>query len=272
MRRLVMCIVFAASANVSAQAPPQAAPVDPKLLATLQAWEKAMGQSQSFYSACTAVRTNNATKTSSTYKGYVMCLKPGYARTVIALQPSQGQDPATTKGVYEEYIITPTAVHEYSGDGIDRVTGKPKVQNYAFTRFAPGQRPNNVMLDFLSGTMTADAALKRFRMRIHYEDANYIYLEIFPLTELDQSDFASMTLALYQPATGYAYIPAMVRFQKNKLAQEEEDWSFEKPYLNAKNNTPEYYTPKPIAANDPAWKITNRNTQPGAMRPGLPGR
>ena len=97
-----------------------------------------MGQSKSFYSACTAVRTNSASGNSRSFKGYVMCLKPGYAKTNIALQPSQGQNPAATEGVYEEYVITPTAVHEYSGDGIDRATGKPKVQNYAVTRFAPG--------------------------------------------------------------------------------------------------------------------------------------
>ena len=114
--------------------------------------------------------------------------------------------------------------------------------------------------------MTADAALQRFDIKIFKEDANYIYLAIRPLTEDDRKDFASMTLALYQPATGYGYIPAMVRFQKGNLAQETEDWSFEKPYLNAPNNVAGLYTPRAIAANDPAWKVTDRNAQPGLPR------
>ena len=271
MRRLVMCIVFALSAKASAQAPPAAAP-NPKLLATLQAWEQAMGQSKSFFSNCTAVKTNAATKTSSTYKGYVMCLKPGFAKTHIALQPSPGQTAAATEGVYEEYIITPNAVHEYTGDGMDRVTGKPKVQNYAFTQFAPGQRPNNVMLDFLSGTMTAAAALQRFDIVILREDSNYIYLNIQPLTVDDKRDFAAMQLALFQPTTPFGYIPAMVRLQKDKLGQQMEEWMFEKPFLNAPNNVVQQYTPKAIAANDPAWKITNRNSPIGAVLPLQPRR
>ena len=275
MRRLVApIVVIASTTSALAQVPPPAAPprvaapaTDPALVAHLQGWEKAMTTSKSFYSPTVAVRTNAATGQRDVYKGSVMCLKPGYAKTRLELQPAAGQAATATQGVYEEYIITPAAVHEYTGEGVDRTTGKMKPQNYSETQFAGGQRPRNVMLDFLSGTMSADMAMKRFDIRMVKSDATYIYLTIMPKAHADKEDFQAMTMALYQPATGFGYLPAMVSFTKDALGQRIEEWSFTQPVLNHANIVPQQFVPHAIAANDPNWVVTRKIAGPGGLIP-----
>lgn len=272
MRHLLVCIVSVACCPVwtvaFAQAPAAPAPVDPALLAALRGWERVMTTSTNFYSACTAVRANGAAKTSDAYKGYVMCAKPGYAKTRVELAPAAGQPAAATAGVYEEYIITPQAVYEYTGDGVDRTTGKPKVQNAIETVFGPGQRPQNVMLDFLSGGMTADAAMKRFDIKLIKSDQNYLYLAILPRNAVDSADFAAMMMILYQPETGFGYLPARVKFTKDSLGQRSEEWSFTEPCVNHPEIVAKKFAPKDIAPGDPAWKVTRRPAGPGAAAPG----
>ena len=270
MRRLVAPIVVIASATSAlAQAPQPPAPpaADPALVAHLRGWEDAMTKSKSFYSPTVAVRTNAATGQRDVYKGSVMCLKGGYAKTRLELQPAAGQPANATQGVYEEYVITPAAVHEYTGEGLDRTTGKMKPQNYTETQFAGGQRPRNVMLDFLSGGMTADMAMKRFDIRLVKTDATYIYLTIMPKAVADKEDFQAMTMALYQPATGFGYLPAMVSFTKDALGQRVEEWSFTQPVLNHQNIVPQQFVPHAVKPNDPAWVVTRRIAGPGGMVP-----
>ena len=272
MRRLAVLIVLAACPAVApAQAPPPA-PAAPAVVAHLQAWERVMAGSKSFWSQCTVSRRNEATKISESYKGAVMCLKPGYARTMIELQPAAGQPPASVQGVFEMYIITPTAVHEYTGTGVDRTTGKLKPRTYTETRFAPGQRPQNVMLDLLSGTMTADQVLRRFDVSLVKQDANYIYLGILPKRDnkRDQEDFQSMSMVLYQPATGFGYLPATVMFTKDALGQQIDEWTFLQPKLNQPEVTVQQFAPVAIPANDPNWQVIRKVA--GAAPAGPPRR
>ena len=228
-----------------AVAPQPAVPqVDPALLQHLQNWEQVMKGAANFYAECGLTRENKLRKTKADFKGSIMCLKPGKARMRIEAIPAPGAKPDPNDFI--SYICTPQAVYEYDGSAA-RLTE---------VRFPNGASNRNLLLDFMSGSITAKAALDRFSMKILKQDQFYVYIEIKPLTAQDRADFESMILVLFLNTPGQpAYLPRQVVIRKPN-GQEEENWDFPRPAINAKGILVEYFEPeKPF----PGWKHEIQN-------------
>ncbi len=262
-RCLALGIILAATATLTAQPPagapaappPAAAPPtpDPVLVRHLVAWEEVMKTAGTFYSECTRVVRKPLARVEITSKGDIRCMRPGLARTMLATQPGAGQ-PADMNN-FELYVVTQRAVYQYEG-------AEKKATEY---RFPAGGRPQNLLLDFMSGAITAQAALERFDIKVAKEDDHYVYLEILPRTGPDQQDFQSMMLVLFRNAPGLpAYLPAQAQITK-PLGQTVEDWTFKAPRANVKGVTPVDFQPLKLP---PEWKTEVKQAPPAAGPPG----
>ena len=284
-RRVALGILLAIPAGLTAQAPPgappgggtvpvsvpavAAAPADPVLVQHLMGWQKAMAQAANFYSECTLSRKNVVRKTEANYKGSVMVMKPGMARLRLQLQPGPGEQPDGNN--FDAYICNPRGVYQYSG--ADKTLTEYK--------FPPGQPPKNLLMDFMSGSITAQAALDRFAMKVVKEDQYYVFLEVNPVTREDQQEFSTMTLVLFRDAPNLpAYLPARVVITK-ALRQETEDWSFPNPQVNVAPNPakrPPYpgIRPADFERETPGrdWQVKVETLAPAGVtggRVGVPG-
>ncbi len=218
--------------------------VDPALLQHLQNWEQVMKGAANFYAECGLTRENKLRKTKVESKGSIACLKPGMARMRIEAIPAPGEklDPKD----YVAYICTAQTVYEYVGIE-SRLTE---------VRFANGASNRNLLLDFMSGAITAKAALDRFSMKILKQDQFYVYIEIKPLSAQDRTDFESMILVLFLNTPGQpAYLPRTVVIRKPN-SQEEETWDFPRPTVNTPSVTLDWFKPVPPL---PGWKHEIQN-------------
>lgn len=244
--------------------PPAAPVVDKELLAHLMGWERTMKGAANFYTDCKLKRTNLLLGKETYYSGTIMCMKPNLARLRLDKLPVAGA-PANPND-YTAYICTGQAVYEYEGTA-KQVT-EIKLKN--------GGVGDNLLLEFMSGTLTADQALKRFAMKTLKVDQNYIFLEIRPLPgSKETADFQTMTLVLFQPNIpqmgNMAYLPRTVVIRKGN-GQEEEVWDFPLPKANLPKDQvkPEYFLPIPVASLPAGWKVQQAPQQPAGPGPVQP--
>lgn len=244
-----------------AVAPPAAAPaVTAEVWQHLQNWEAVMKTAQNFY--CTGTKSiehkAGARKGIRNYTIDIMCLMPSKSRMNITAVPAPGQKPDPND--YSAYIATENVILEY--EGLDK--------RLTETRLAPGSAKGQLLLDFLSGSITAQAAIDRFAITMRQQDANYIYLELKPKTKQDLEDFETMILVLFRDMPGQAaYLPAQVVLFTNNN-QIEETWNFKSPAINIKGVKPEYF--EPVAVDAKTWTTVVQNARPRGNNPppGMP--
>ena len=243
-----------------APAPAPVAPVDAAIVTHLQAWQKVMSEVTNFYTECTLTRRHLVLNKTSTYGGSIICMKPNLARMRIEQKPVAGQQPNPNN--YTAYICTGQAVYEYDG-AAKQVTEYP---------LANGGVGDNLLLAFMSGSLTANAIMQRFDLKLLKEDQHYVYLEIRPRLPRDKQEFESMTLVLFRPTVaGVAYLPRTVVMRKNN-GQEEENWDFPQPRVNVEGVNREHFTPVQPPKD---WKVQRAQAQaappqPRVVRPGTP--
>ena len=196
---------------------PVAAPNPAALEAHLKAWEAKSVSLVNMYTECEMVRKNLVLKKEKTYAGSIVCMKPSLARMKI--------ENKAEKADYQAYICDGASVYEYSGR--DKTVTQHKIP--------PGGKNNvgdNLLIEFMSGKMTADDVKSRFDIKLVREEEFYVHLQIGPKQERDKQEFESMLLVLFsEKAKDMAYLPAIVVMQKNN-AEELEQWTFKKPMSN----------------------------------------
>ncbi|HET6573929.1 MAG TPA: TIGR03009 domain-containing protein [Fimbriiglobus sp.] len=242
-------------------APGAAAPAPqpaPELLAHLTGWEKVMQAASSFYcNGVTKVHKNRITRKETIEVGEIMCLKPNMARMRMEAKPAPGQkaDP----NAYMAYICTGQEVYEYDGNA--KVITVYKLAN--------GGVGDNLILEFISGSLKAADVVKRFDLKLLKQDDNYVYLEIKPRLPRDQAEFESMILVLFKPNLPQfphlAYLPRTVEMRKRDQV---ETWDFPQPTVVAKGITREHFKFVPVP-KELGWK-TQHAQQPSAGAPGTP--
>ncbi|CAN5588338.1 hypothetical protein BH11PLA2_BH11PLA2_42820 [soil metagenome] len=192
-----------------------------KLPADLQghllAWEKKTQALQTMYTECEREVKNTLTQKTASYKGAIRCMKPNLAYLRI--------DNTTKKEDFAAYICDGKFVYEYSG--LDKT-----VTNHPIPPGGKGNVGDNLLLEFMSGAMTAADVAARFQLKLIKVDAHYVYIDVAPQLAKDQQEFESLILVLYSDQVkGMEYLPAKVRMSKNKN-QEVEDWTFKQPMAN----------------------------------------
>jgi len=238
--------------------PPAVAPappvVNPALWQHLVNWETVMKAATSFYSKGKVTRevkvgVRKGVKESTTD---IMCLMPSKARMNLTAIPGPGEKPNPDD--YEAYIATSNLILDYDGNN-KRLTE---------TRLPPGSTKGMLLLDFMSGAITAKAAVERFGISVLKEDANYLYLELLPKTAEDLGDFESMVLVLFRDLPGQpAYLPRQVVVRRNKN-QEEETWDFPKPAVNVPGIKDAYFDP--VAVDKKTWNHVVQNAPAAGQR------
>jgi TIGR03009 family protein len=235
--------------------PPAAPPVDPVLKAHLVGWEKVMHNAANFYTECALTRKDLLHRRELAFTGSIMCMKPNMARMRIDKKPAAGQKPDPNN--YQAYICTGQAVYEYEGIA-KTVTKYPLNKGIG----------ENLLLEFISGSLKADDVIRRFDLKLLKQDKNYVYLQIRPRQPRDKMEFEVMTLVLFQPGVPkMGYLPRTVVMRKNN-GQDEEVWDFPEPRVNLPPDQikREYFQ---FVQPGKDWKV--QQAQPQPARPGAPG-
>ena len=219
----------------AAQAPPPAAaparqpqPVTQELWNHLLAWEGVMKGATNFVSEKgTKTETHNVKRITKQFEATIWCLKPNLARMRLdRIPPANGKpDPND----FQTYICNGRSVWEYDGN-VKTVTEYP---------LGPGGGVgDNLLLEFMSGSITARQAVGRFDIEwIKRDDPTYLYLVLTPHLERDRMEFEKLTLVLVRPglagaAGKLAYLPRIAELVKpNNEATER--WDFPEPMINA---------------------------------------
>ncbi|MGL6095851.1 MAG: TIGR03009 domain-containing protein, partial [Fimbriiglobus sp.] len=238
---------------VAAGVAPAPTPVDPAIVAHLDAWQRVMKQTTNFYAEATMTKRHLILKDKVTaYTGTIMCLKPNLARMRIEQKPPAGEKPDPNS--YMAYICTGQAVFEYDG-AAKQVTEFP----------LNGGVGDNLLLAFISGALTAEGIMQRFDLKLVKEDQHYVYLEARPRLPRDKQEFETMTLVLFRATVPQlAYLPRSVVMRKSN-GQEEEHWDFPQPRVNVEGIKPEHFQP---VAPPKDWKVQRQQAQqPPAGQP-----
>ncbi len=230
-------------------AQPPAKPADPKLDEHLVAWEKKMTSVVNLRTEIALKRTDAIFKKETNFGGpssVVLCMKPNFA--VLRL------DNMADKEDYEAYICDGKSLYLYDGKG-KTITQIDIPQNQ------PGV--DHLMLDFMAG-MKAKDVKARFDINLFKTDEHYIYMDIKPLRPNDQREFAHLRLALYGPATKFAYLPAQVYMLKPN--GDSELWKFTNPQVDIPGVAPANFKFVPI----PKWEVKKAPPAPMGAAPGGP--
>jgi len=240
----------------------QAAPIDPVLWQHLVNWETVMKDATNFY--CVGTKTQEtlvgAYKGKRGYKTEIMCQMPSKARMSVTRVAEPGEKPDPDD--YAAYIATKSLILEYDGND----------KRLIETRLPPGSYKGMLLLDFLSGAITAKAATERFDIKYLGEDANHLHIELKPRTAEDLADFEKMTVILFRNMPGQpAYLPRQVVISKSK-GQVQELWDFPKPAINVSGVKESYFDPVPV--DKKTWKHLVQNAaapvEPRGKVPGGP--
>jgi TIGR03009 family protein len=239
---------------------PAAPPVDPILMQHLTNWETVMKGAKNFYAKGKYIEEDKVRKIKTESESEVMCLLPNLARMreeklPLPNTPKNPQD-------YTAYIATGNSILEY--DGLNLTLTE--------TKLAPGSSKGVLILDFLSGTMTAKEIVTRFQTKILGEDNTFLYLELTALNAEDKSDFDTLVVVLFRNIPNQpAYLPRQI-VARLKNGQIEKTWDYPTPAINVNGVLPQYFERVPV---DPkVWKLAVRNApgrQAPPRNPAIPG-
>jgi TIGR03009 family protein len=239
--------VFLASTTGLAQ------PAD-SLAQHLAAWEARQKQVTSLSAEFTLTKKNLLHRKESIFTGLIQCMKPNLAR----LQFRDKANPADEI----THLLDGKSAYEFEGSA-KRVTQHrlPTVN-----LLAPRGADDDVLLAFISGSLTASEAAKRFDLRLLKEEEWYVHIEVKPRRPKDLQEFESMTLVLFGPKTaakGLDYLPAVVVLRNNN-GQSEEQWTLdrEKIVVNSDKVTAESF--KFVAP--PGWQVFQAPATAGLPR------
>ena len=226
---------------------PAAAVPDPQLMAHLAGWEAAMKAVDKFAVEATVLKKNLITKRESKFTGNIWCMKGGYARLSIAKAVAKDEKPHPAD--FMAYICNGQMLYEY--DGAAMVV--------TMVNLGKSGTGNNLLLDLMSG-MTAEAAMKRFDLKLVGVEKHYVHIEAKPKNAEDKAEFETMTLVLCNAdVKGRAYIPRMVILRKAN-GQETETWDFPDPKVN-----PEGIEKKDFEPAEPpkGWRVQKAEAPKG---------
>lgn len=231
---LLVAPVAVGQAPQQAQPPAQAQPqvqqqqMNPALWQHLLGWEQVMKGATNFVSEKgTKTEFNARDKSTKTFEATIWCLKPNMARMRLDRVPPSGQKPDPNE--FTTYICDGRAVYEYDG---------PTKTVTEYSLGPNGGVGDNLLLEFMSGSITARQAAQRFAIEwVNQNDPTYLILDLTPLQPNDQKEFDKMTLVLVKPGlqpplNQLAYLPRLAKIVKPN-AQAVETWDFPTPLVNA---------------------------------------
>jgi TIGR03009 family protein len=252
---------------VPAQPPAPVAAVNPAALPAalvqhLNAWEAKHKQVQNLYADCEMVKKDLTFRKDKAYTGKVMCMKPNLAWMKIEAKGNPAD--------YEAYICDGKSVFHYDA-------GKKQVNEHPIPRANPNSVGDNLLIEFMSGSMSAADVIRRFDLTLEKEEEYYVHIRVKPRLPKDLQEFESLLLVLYGPKTAHLkrdYLPAVVVLRGNN-GQNEEQWTFSNPIANAGNLTREHFQfvqpPKGWDVKPPAAGLPPAG-DPKVARPAGPGK
>lgn len=183
----------------------------------LLAWEKRTTGLQTMYVDAERDVTRTLENKVTKFKGSIRCMKPNLAYLRM--------DNIAKKEDFEAYICDGKSVFVYMG--LEKT-----VMQHPIPPGGKGNVGDNLLLEFMSGAMTAADVAARFALKLLKEDQHYVYLQVMPQLDKDKREFDSLILVLYgAKVQGLEYLPAKVQMKLNN-GQVVDEWTFMRPMAN----------------------------------------
>jgi TIGR03009 family protein len=196
----------------------------------LDGWEGAMKNVKTFFADATLVDREVALKREVQFTARLYLSKPNLVRMDVTKVLPKGQPPTLADS--KMYISTGKMLYEYDGAAKKRRSAP----------IGPNGAGGNLLLDIMSG-MSAKQVTDRFQVGTIKQDADYVYLEVKPVFQVDKEEFESLQLILCGAKFGgRAYIPRRVILTKAG-GQQTETWDFDDPRVNPDGFKPEFFDP-----------------------------
>src|SRR5205085_4484367 len=112
---------------------------------------------------CELVKKELLRRTEKKYTGVIMCMKPNLAWLRI--------ESKTNKADWQAYISNGTSVFEYESD-------KKAVTEHRIPKANPNSVGDNLLIEFMSGAMTAADVMKRFDLELVKEEEFYVHIKV----------------------------------------------------------------------------------------------
>ncbi len=232
-------------------ATPQPTPDQLKLDAYMQRWEQEMQKIQTL--AATLVREEKDTSFNHRQKfvGYAQYMKSqsGIGQAMLEMRPEGKQE------VSERYIITGPLLYQF-------VPSAKEIRKYELPKPQAGQVGNDSLMSLMFG-MRADDAKKRYDIRPgkdRLEDANYIFVDIYPRTPQDMGDFRRAQIVLSRDT----FLPRRLWFEQPNGS--EVMWDI--PSIKAGVQVNDAFFQEPVAPQ--GWKLVpvprNAEAPPSTIR------
>jgi TIGR03009 family protein len=234
-------VLFAA--QVPAPAPAPLDPANNKLDAILVQWEKAMSSIATLYTQVERKTVDKTFRTEQVYRGEAKYLKPNKA-SIWLQNVAKRED-------FERMVCNAQFVYKWDPSA-------KEIQIYELEKPKQGQVSDDNFVSFMFG-MKAAQAKARYTMNFDKEDQYYYYVDVFPKTAVDKSDFTRARLVLIK-TTG---LPRQVWFEAPN--QNETTWDFNKMMSNVQIDPREFDQPTPPQG----WQL-KRAPQQNGPRVALP--
>ena len=253
--------LFLSATSLLAQAAAQPSLTPEQILERhLKNWQTRMGEVTSYSTQCTHTMTDVTYSKETKFTGQIICMKPNLAwmsltRVQAPITPGEKESAAP----FTAYICNGKAVYEYSSEA-KLVTEYP---------LNDGGIGDNLLLEFMSGSLTAEDVMKRFDLQhLKPNDPHYLYIELKPRLAKDKAEFSSMVLVLYNHLQKeMMYLPRTVVITgKNGQSKEEFNFLFQ-PTLNSPKLTAAAFEPRPTPEG---WKYQKQSAPISAPRGEMP--
>lgn len=220
----------------------------------LDAWEGAMKNVKTFFADATMMHREVQLKRDAQFTARLYLMKPNLVRMDVTKVLPKGQQPTLADS--KMYISTGKMLYEYDGAAKKRRSAA----------VGPNGAGGNLLLDIMSG-MSAQQVTARFKVATLKQDADYVFLEVKPVFQVDKEEFDSLQLVLCGAKFGgRAYIPRRVVLTKAG-GQETETWDFDDPRVNPDGFKPEFFAPPDPKTLGMTDEVVDAPRAPGGALP-----
>ena len=215
---LLSLILSATPLLAQAEAAPPPLTPEQILERHLMNWQTRMSDITSYSTQCTHTQTEVTYSKETKFTGQIICMKPNLAwMRLDRIQPAPRPGETPPPAPFTAYICNGKSVYEYSSEA-------KLVNEYPLTDGGVG---DNLLLEFMSGSLTAEEVMQRFDMKhLKPNDPHYLYIELKPRLPKDKAEFSSMVLVLYNHLQkDMMYLPRTVVIT-GKNGQTKEEFNF----------------------------------------------
>jgi TIGR03009 family protein len=204
---LVLAALLLAVAAPAQQAPPAApdAAQQQALDNYLLRWEQEMQKVEKLAAQVARIDKDQTFGSATKLSGYAAYMKAGTGATALNLAMlelrAESKDGKAAE-IAEKYVCTGTYIYQFR-------PAQKEIKVYELPKPKPGQVAEDNFLAFMFGMKAAEAR-RRYDLKLHKVDDNYVFIDVLPRFDADKADFKRARLVLNKDT----FLPRLLWFEQ----------------------------------------------------------